>query len=68
MNFFEFILIMSSVIYALSMAPLLTGFVRILQFDGRIKFFLPQAIISLFLIYLFIIAVRILQKFISQKP
>ena len=32
------------------MAPLLTGFVRILQFDGNIKFFLPQAIISLFLI------------------
>jgi hypothetical protein len=49
MNFFEFILVITSVIYALCMAPLLSGFVRILQFDGDVKHFLPQAIISLVL-------------------
>jgi len=36
--------------YALSMAPLMTGFVRVLQFDGNVKLFLPQAIISFCLI------------------
>jgi hypothetical protein len=50
--FFEFILIITSVIYALCMAPLLSGFVRILQFDGEIKYFLPHAAFSLYLFIL----------------
>jgi len=49
-SFFEFILIMSSVMYAMSMAPLLTGLARILQFDGDTNFFLPQALVAVFLI------------------
>jgi len=52
MDFFEFILIITSVIYALCMAPLLSGFVRILQFDGEIKHFVPQAAFSLSLFIL----------------
>ncbi len=52
MDFFEFILIITSVIYALCMAPLLSGFVRILQFDGEIKHFLPHAAFSLYLFIL----------------
>ena len=55
MSFFEFILIMSSVIYALSMAPLLTGLVQLLQFDGSIKFYLPQAIVSVFLVVVVVV-------------
>jgi hypothetical protein len=31
------------------MAPLLSGFVRVLQFDGEIKHFLPQALYAAFL-------------------
>ena len=49
MDFFEFILIITSVVYALCMAPLLSGFVRVLQFDGEIKHFLPQAIFAAYL-------------------
>ena len=49
MDFFEFILIITSVIYALCMAPLLSGFVRVLQFDGQVKYFLPQILLSLYL-------------------
>ncbi len=52
MDFFEFILIITSVIYALCMAPLLSGFVRLLQFDGEIRHFLPQAVFSLYLFIL----------------
>lgn len=52
MDFFEFILIITSVVYALCVAPLLTGFVRILQFDGEIKHFLPQAVFAMFLFLL----------------
>lgn len=36
--------------YAISVAPLMAGFVRILQFEGDIRFFLPQALVALFLI------------------
>ena len=49
MTFFEFVLIITSVIYALCVAPLLSGFVRVLQFDGEVKHFLPQAVLSLYL-------------------
>jgi len=48
MTFFEFILIITSVIYALCVAPLLSGFVRILQFDGEVKHYLPQGFLSLY--------------------
>lgn len=51
MDFFEFILIITSVIYALCMAPLLLGIVRILQFDGKVTHFLPQAVIALYLFF-----------------
>ena len=50
MDFFEFLLIITSVIYALCMAPLLSGFVRVLQFDGEVKYFLPQILLSLYLL------------------
>ena len=56
MDFFEFILIITSVIYALCMAPLLSGFVRVLQFDGKVKHFLPQILLSLYL-FMFVIVV-----------
>ena len=56
MDFFEFILIITSVIYALCMAPLLSGLVRVLQFDGEVKYFLPQILLS---IYLFMFVVTI---------
>jgi hypothetical protein len=56
MDFFEFILIITSVIYALCMAPLLSGFVRVLQFDGQVKHFLPQILISLYL-FMFVLVV-----------
>jgi len=49
MDFFEFILIITSVVYALCMAPLLSGIVRVLQFDGKRTFFLPQAVFAAFL-------------------
>ena len=56
MDFFEFILIITSVIYALCMAPLLSGFVRVLQFDGKVKHFLPQILLALYL-FMFVIVV-----------
>ena len=56
MDFFEFILIITSVIYALCMAPLLSGFVRVLQFDGKVKYFFPQILLSLYL-FLFVVVV-----------
>ena len=56
MDFFEFLLIITSVIYALCMAPLLSGFVRVLQFDGEVKYFVPQILLSLYL-FMFIVVV-----------
>jgi hypothetical protein len=55
-DFFEFLLIITSVIYALCMAPLLSGFVRVLQFDGEVKYFLPQILLSLYL-FMFVVVV-----------
>lgn len=55
MDFFEFLLIITSVIYALCMAPLLSGFVRVLQFDGEVKYFLPQILLSLYLFMLIVV-------------
>lgn len=49
MDLFEFILIITSVVYALCIAPVLSGFVRVLQFDGEIKHFLPHALFTVFL-------------------
>lgn len=49
MTFFEFIMIITSVIYALCIAPLLSGFVRILQFDGNVEYYLPQALVAVWL-------------------
>jgi len=44
------------VIYALCMAPLLSGFVRVLQFDGKVKYFLPQILLSIYL-FMFVVVV-----------
>jgi hypothetical protein len=44
LTFFEFILVMTSVIYALSVAPLLSGIVRIAQSSYPVHYYLPQAI------------------------
>ena len=55
-DFFEFILIITSVIYALCVAPLLSGFLRVLQFDGQVKHCLPQILLSL---YLFMVVVGV---------
>lgn len=44
MSFFEFILVMISVIYALSVAPLLSGVARISQTRLAVRHYLPQAI------------------------
>lgn len=55
MDFFEFILIIISVIYALCVAPLLSGVARVLQFDGEVKHFLPQAAFALFLFLLVVL-------------
>ena len=44
MTFFEFVLVMISVIYALSIAPLLSGVVRIAQTNLPVRHYLPQAI------------------------
>lgn len=44
MTFFEFILVMTSVIYALSVAPLLSGVVRIAQSRVPVRHYAPQAI------------------------
>ena len=55
MDFFEFLLIITSVIYALCMAPLLSGFVRVLQFDGKVKYFLPQILLSIYLFMLVVV-------------
>jgi len=56
MDFFEFILIITSIIYALCIAPLLSGVVRILQSDSKVRFYLPQAALAL---YLFISVVQL---------
>ena len=56
MDFFEFLLIITSVIYALCMAPLLSGFVRVLQFDGQVKYFVPQILLSFYL-FMFVVVV-----------
>jgi len=44
MDFFEFILIITSVIYALCLAPLLSGVVRLLQTDKPIRHFFPHSL------------------------
>lgn len=44
LTFFEFVLVMISVIYALSVAPLLSGVVRIAQSSASVRHYFPQAI------------------------
>jgi hypothetical protein len=44
LTFFEFILVLTSVIYALSVAPLLSGIVRVAQSSVPIRHYTPQAI------------------------
>jgi amino acid transporter len=44
LTFFEFILVITSVIYALSVAPLLAGLVRIAQSSNPVRHYPPQAI------------------------
>ena len=55
MTFFEFIMIITSVIYALCVAPLLSGFVRVLQYDGDVEHYLPQALVAPFLFILVVV-------------
>jgi len=55
MDFFEFILIITSVIYALCLAPLLTGVVRLLQTESPIRHFIPHSIWAVVMFFTVII-------------